>query len=226
MTVMLPSRSSRVARRVSRSQATNRPWRSRVRPLARLVGLLEYRCALTRLVFHAAAVMNVAVEEITAFLPPNRPFRGPERTPCARSQLLNRLRGRDDAFQLRGILVDPLARLGGSPAKGAPHCKAACRGRHRQHAPPRNAILNLHDELASVWVRYCYARQLVSSESTPVGLLPRKGSPLGAGTSPCWATSVVSCQVHSVEGAAYWPKSATIGVVSSAGIHAAKTGLR
>ena len=37
-TVMLPSSSCRVTRRVSCSQATSRPCRSRVSPLARLVG--------------------------------------------------------------------------------------------------------------------------------------------------------------------------------------------
>src|SRR5271154_917135 len=37
-TVMLPSTSLRVTRRESCSQARRRPWRSRVRPLARSVG--------------------------------------------------------------------------------------------------------------------------------------------------------------------------------------------
>src|SRR6266545_2486567 len=38
ITVRLPSSSCRVTRRLSCSQAINRPWRSRVRPLARFVG--------------------------------------------------------------------------------------------------------------------------------------------------------------------------------------------
>src|SRR5215510_14214619 len=37
---MLPSSSSRVTRRLACSQATSRPWRSRVNPLASLVGSL------------------------------------------------------------------------------------------------------------------------------------------------------------------------------------------
>jgi hypothetical protein len=55
-TVMLPSYSVRVTRRLSCSQVTSRPWRSRVLPLAKFDGL---RNTLTRPVSSSHRMMRL-----------------------------------------------------------------------------------------------------------------------------------------------------------------------
>jgi len=80
--------SCRVTRRLSCSQAINLPWRSRVSPLARFVGSRTTEAPPAGLVLHAPVVVNVAEQQIVAFLPPTAvPQPGPaaRRKPSARS---------------------------------------------------------------------------------------------------------------------------------------------
>ena len=95
-TVMVPSYSVRVTRRVSCSQVTSRPWRSRVLPLALFEGL---RKTLTRagllVPAHDAVVRDVAPQQVApvaeldrAFVPAHAGGDAARRSASARRYLL------------------------------------------------------------------------------------------------------------------------------------------
>src|ERR1700730_10289018 len=66
----------------------------------------QQRDTLAGLVFHAPVVVDVAEHEITALLPPQRPFGRALRPAKAISQVPDRLGGRDDPLQFRRQLLD------------------------------------------------------------------------------------------------------------------------
>src|SRR6516225_9342373 len=78
-TVMLPSSSCLVTRRVSCSQATSRPCRSRVRPLARLVGSNSNDTPLPGSYF----MRRLLWMSLNTRWPPSRHHSGPSAGPCA-----------------------------------------------------------------------------------------------------------------------------------------------
>jgi hypothetical protein len=84
-------------------------------------------------VFHAAVVVDVGEQEVTALLPPQRPLRRPERAAESGGQLLDRLARRDDLVELGRELLDALVRLRRC-ARARPGRSAGGRG-HRQHVP-------------------------------------------------------------------------------------------
>src|SRR5215469_16468221 len=78
-TVMLPSSSCRVTRRESCSQATSRPCRSRVKPLARLVGSSSNDTPLPGSYF----MRRLLWMSLNTRWPPSRHHNGPSAGPCA-----------------------------------------------------------------------------------------------------------------------------------------------
>ena len=78
-------------------------------PLARLVGSLNR--VTPRRVFHTLVVMDIAEQEVAAFLPPDRAFCGSEVAAEAGPQFLDRLRCVDDRVDARIELLDALAGL-------------------------------------------------------------------------------------------------------------------
>src|SRR4029077_21187524 len=105
-TVMLPSASWRVTRRLSCSQATSRPCRSRVRPLGAIGRFEKQRNAASRLVLHATVVVDVAEQEVAAVLTPQRSLGRALRPAEAICEVLDRLRGRNGLLELRRELLD------------------------------------------------------------------------------------------------------------------------
>src|SRR4029077_18243163 len=66
----------------------------------------EQRHALAGLVFHPLVVVDVAEQEKSAFLPPQRPLGRALRSAEAIGEVLDRLRGRNDLLQLWRELLD------------------------------------------------------------------------------------------------------------------------
>ena len=117
---------------------------------------LEHHHALARCIFHPLAGVDVAEQQVAAFLPPQRPFGRTERTSEAARDLADRLGGRDDLVQ-RGIQsVDAwgqhhfgrklTARTLLCPGCTKTACSSAPRsGRENQYVPARNVGLIGHD---------------------------------------------------------------------------------
>src|SRR5262249_37838980 len=95
--------------------------------------LLEHGDTLARHILHPSVVMNVAEQQITAFLPPDRSFSGSHRAAEAIGQLLDGLGRRDDLVQLWSELLDPLGRLGQYATDATSHGQAAYCHSHPQN---------------------------------------------------------------------------------------------
>ena len=132
-TVMLPSASVRVTRRVRCSAETMRPCRSRVRPLASLVFSIATVDALTRRVFHPARGIDVVEEQVAAFLPPERTLGRTDVAAEAFRQFDDGLSRVEDAGQLRRHRLDAPRGLRARRAEPAHEQEAAGGGRHFQH---------------------------------------------------------------------------------------------
>jgi hypothetical protein len=79
--------------------------------------------------------MNIAEQEVAAFLPPQRPLGRSKRAAKAVGQFIDR-RGRgDDLVELWSELFDPLGHLRRCAADTAAHGNAARGDRHGQHVP-------------------------------------------------------------------------------------------
>jgi hypothetical protein len=100
-----------------------------------LVGLvLEHGDALARRILHPLAGIDVAEQEVAAFVPPQRPFGRSKRPAEALAQLEDRLGRRDDGVELRRKSLDALGGLRRRAADTAREDQAA-RRRHRKHVP-------------------------------------------------------------------------------------------
>jgi hypothetical protein len=142
-TVRLPSSSWRVTRRVV--LAGQQPALEVAgEPVGPVGLLLEYRDALAWRVLHPLAGVDVAEQEIAAFLPPQRSLGRPQRAAKAAAHFDDGLIRRKDAIKLRRELLDALGGLRRGRADSACRGEATCRG-HGQHAPARDRVLRDHD---------------------------------------------------------------------------------
>src|SRR5262249_54398791 len=106
--------------------------------------LLEQGRALAGRVLHPPVVVDVAEEQVTAFLPPDRPFGGAESAAISAAQFLYGLgRGKDTA-QARIELLDPPRTLRPRAANAAGHGKAACRSGHLQYVSASDVVPSQH----------------------------------------------------------------------------------
>jgi hypothetical protein len=81
------------------------------RKVERALLVLEHGDALARRVFHPLAGIDVAEQEIAAFLPPQRPFGRSERPAEALAELEDRLGRGDDSVEFRRKFLDSLGGL-------------------------------------------------------------------------------------------------------------------
>src|SRR5262252_1522530 len=80
-------------------------------PVGAIGRLQEHADALARHVLHAAVVMNVAEQQVAAFLDPHRAFSRTKIAAEAAGQFLDGFRCRDDLVECGVILFDALGRL-------------------------------------------------------------------------------------------------------------------
>jgi hypothetical protein len=181
ITVMLPSASSRVTP-PRQAFAGDQPALGIAGQAIGAVGLLLGDTgALPRRVLDAVVFPDRAEQEIAALLPPHRAF-GVAAAAEPGRQLQDRLRGGNDLVEFRLERVDSLGRLG--PGDAAIAKGEAARGRHRQHAPARNAVPGIHDMSSSRGLLEILARVGRTFEIAPT--LPHFAAPAirGADASP------------------------------------------
>ena len=102
MTVMLPSRSCRVTRRLCVLAGHEATLQIAGQAIGLVGRLLLQGHALAGRVLHAAAVVDIAKQQIAAFLPPHGPFGWPRRAAEAISQVFDGFRSGNNRIQFTG----------------------------------------------------------------------------------------------------------------------------